>query len=70
VFQNEYPMVRWLEANGYNSYYRGRYQRSGGNISSHKVFLSVGHDEYWSGTQRANVEAARLPVSSGLLQRQ
>ena len=25
----------------------------------HKVFLSVGHDEYWSGPQRANVEAAR-----------
>ena len=23
------------------------------------MFLSVGHDEYWSGTQRANVEAAR-----------
>jgi hypothetical protein len=23
------------------------------------VFLSVGHDEYWSGDQRANVEAAR-----------
>ena len=27
--------------------------------SKHKVFLSVGHDEYWSGAQRANVEAAR-----------
>ena len=26
---------------------------------NHKVFLSVGHDEYWSGDQRANVEAAR-----------
>ena len=23
------------------------------------MFLSVGHDEYWSGEQRANVEAAR-----------
>ena len=23
------------------------------------MFLSVGHDEYWSGGQRANVEAAR-----------
>ena len=28
-------------------------------IANHKVFLSVGHDEYWSGVQRANVEAAR-----------
>ena len=28
-------------------------------IKNHRVFLSVGHDEYWSGAQRANVEAAR-----------
>ncbi len=28
-------------------------------IKNHKTFLSVGHDEYWSGGQRANVEAAR-----------
>ena len=26
---------------------------------NHKVFMSTGHDEYWSGPQRANVEAAR-----------
>ena len=30
-----------------------------GAAANHKVFLSVGHDEYWSGAQRANVEAAR-----------
>ena len=28
-------------------------------LLNHKVFLSVGHDEYWSGPQRANVAAAR-----------
>ncbi|MFC7480037.1 N,N-dimethylformamidase beta subunit family domain-containing protein [Luedemannella flava] len=28
-------------------------------MKNHKIFLSVGHDEYWSGAQRANVEAAR-----------
>jgi hypothetical protein len=28
-------------------------------IGKRKLFLSVGHDEYWSGNQRANVEAAR-----------
>ena len=33
--------------------------RRGAELLEHKVFLSVGHDEYWSGTQRANVEAAR-----------
>ena len=33
--------------------------RRGAEMLEHKVFLSVGHDEYWSGDQRANVEAAR-----------
>jgi len=61
VFNAEYPMVRWLEANGYDvSYFTGvDTDRRGAQIRNHKVFLSVGHDEYWSGSQRANVEAAR-----------
>jgi hypothetical protein len=61
VFNAEYPMVRWLEGNGYNvSYFTGvDSDRLGNLISNHKVFLSVGHDEYWSGTQRANIETAR-----------
>src|SRR5690606_13611036 len=33
--------------------------RDGAKILQHKVFLSVGHDEYWSAEQRAAVEAAR-----------
>src|SRR3989454_2759648 len=61
VFNAEYPMVRWLEANGYNvSYFSGvDSDRSGPKILEHKVFISSRHDEYWSGPQRANVEAAR-----------
>jgi VCBS repeat-containing protein len=61
LFNAEYPMVRWLEANGYDvSYFAGvDSDRSGALIKDHKAFLSVGHDEYWSATQRANVEAAR-----------
>jgi subtilase family serine protease len=61
LFNAEYPMVRWLEANGYNvSYFTGvDSDRIGSEILDHQVFLSVGHDEYWSGGQRANVEAAR-----------
>jgi hypothetical protein len=61
LFDGEYPMVRWLEANGYNvSYSTGvDTDRRGAELLEHRVFLSVGHDEYWSGTQRANVEAAR-----------
>ena len=61
VFNAEYPMVRWLEANGYDVSYITDVDtdRLGNLITHHKVFVSVGHDEYWSGAQRANVEAAR-----------
>ncbi|MFG1994408.1 N,N-dimethylformamidase beta subunit family domain-containing protein [Actinoplanes sp. NPDC048988] len=61
VYNAEYPMVRWLEANGYDvSYIAGvDADRNGALLRNHQAFLSVGHDEYWSGQQRANVEAAR-----------
>jgi len=61
VFNAEYPMVRWLEANGFDvSYFTGvDIARRGDEILEHKIFLWVGHDEYWSAHQRANVEAAR-----------
>ena len=54
-------MVRFLESNGYDvSYTTGvDTDRRGAELLEHEVFLSVGHDEYWSGAQRANVEAAR-----------
>lgn len=35
----------------------GRYTAS--SLQSHKAFLSVGHDEYWTARQRSNVEYAR-----------
>ncbi|WP_028659469.1 DUF4082 domain-containing protein [Nocardioides insulae] len=58
---NEYPLVRFLERNGYDvSYLSGvDTDRHGDLLTNHDVFLSVGHDEYWSGAQRENVEAAR-----------
>ena len=61
VFNAEYPMVRWLERNGYDvSYFTDvDSDRNGAEILEHDVFLSVGHDEYWSAGQRTNVEAAR-----------
>lgn len=60
-FADEYPMIRWLEANGYNvSYSSGMdTDRFGANLKLHKAWMSSGHDEYWSGNERANVEAAR-----------
>ena len=61
IFSEEYPMIRWLERNGYDvSYFSGvDTDRYGSQLLSHKVFLSVGHDEYWSDQQRTNVETAR-----------
>ena len=61
VFNAEYPMVRWLESNGYDVAYISGVDshRAGALLRNHRVFLSVGHDEYWSGGQRANVAAAR-----------
>ncbi len=67
-FAYEFPIVRFLETNGYDvSYFTGvDADRNGALITQHKVFLSVGHDEYWSGGQRANVEAARDAVVNPL----
>jgi hypothetical protein len=61
LFGAEYPMVRWLESNGYDvTYFSGSdTDRRGALIRNHTLFLSVGHDEYWSAEQRANVESAR-----------
>jgi hypothetical protein len=61
VFNAEYPMVRWLERNGYDvSYETGvDTDRLGSLIRNHGLFMSTGHDEYWSGQQRSNVESAR-----------
>ena len=61
VFNAEYPMVRWLESNGYSvSYFTGvDAERNGALIKNHKVWMSNGHDEYWSGGERTNVTAAR-----------
>ena len=61
VFNAEYPFVRFLEANGYDASYTTGVDsdRRGELIANHRLFLSVGHDEYWSGRQRRNVEAAR-----------
>lgn len=60
-FSAEYPAIRWLERNGYDvSYFAGvDSDRRGETIREHKVFISAGHDAYWSGPQRRHIEAAR-----------
>jgi N,N-dimethylformamidase beta subunit-like protein len=61
VFNAEYPLVMYLESNGFDvSYVSGvDVARSPSLLLNHKIFVSAGHDEYWSGEQRANVETAR-----------
>jgi Ca2+-binding RTX toxin-like protein len=57
----EFTAIQFLEKNGFDvSYISGvDTARSGDELLEHKLFLSVGHDEYWAGEQRDNVEAAR-----------
>jgi hypothetical protein len=61
LFGAEYGQLQWMEQQGYDiSYIAGLdTDRFGSLLLNHKVFTSTGHDEYWSGAQRANVEAAR-----------
>ena len=58
----EYPMIRFLEANGYDVRYTSGLDVSQPGytpiLEQHKIFMSTGHDEYWSGQQRTNIEAA------------
>ena len=56
----EYEMVRFLEENGYDVSYTSQSQvdANGALLKQHKIFISSGHDEYWSPGQRANVQAA------------
>lgn len=61
LFSAEYPAIRWLERNGYDVCYISGVDTGPGNaqLTNSRVFMSTGHDEYWSGDQRAHVEAAR-----------
>ncbi|HEX5923086.1 MAG TPA: DUF4082 domain-containing protein [Baekduia sp.] len=57
----EYSMIRFLERNGYDMSYTSSSDlgRAPALLLNHKVFISSGHDEYWSASQRSAVEAAR-----------
>lgn len=61
LFGSEYAAIYWLEKNGYDVSYMAGVDtaRNGSSLLDHKLFLSVGHDEYWSAQARSNVEAAR-----------
>ena len=60
--RTEYPLIRWLEKSGYDVSYQSGIDTDLGSfidLLKHKVFISSGHDEYWSRKQRRNVELAR-----------
>lgn len=62
LFGADYAAIYWLEKNGYDvSYISGvDTDRQGADyLTKYKSYISVGHDEYWSGGQRANIEEAR-----------
>ncbi|MDL1916885.1 DUF4082 domain-containing protein, partial [Anaerolineae bacterium CFX4] len=60
VFNAEYPMIRWLERNGYDVAYISGVDthRDASKLLDPTILLFAGHDEYWSQGQRDNVEAA------------
>jgi hypothetical protein len=57
----EMDFIRWLEKSGYDVTYSTSIDThtNGAALLSHKAFLSVGHDEYWSKEMRDAVELAR-----------
>jgi Domain of unknown function (DUF4082)/Fibronectin type III domain/Bacterial Ig domain len=60
-FYAEYQMIRWLEKNGYNMTYVSQPEIASNPsvLLNHKVVISSGHDEYWSGAERSAWVAAR-----------
>ena len=57
----ELPMIEFIEGNGYDvSYIASTDLDADGSqlLANHKVFLDSGHDEYWSGNQRAALQTA------------
>ena len=60
LYYAEYQMIYWLEEQGYDVSYVGSsdVDRNGSLLMNHKIFMSSGHDEYWSAGQLNNVKAA------------
>ena len=61
IFGSEYPMIQFLERNGYDvSYLSGvDITNTPSLLLNHKVFMSSGHDEYWDQQQWNAVTAAK-----------
>ena len=59
-FYSEFPMIYFLEQNGYDMTYISEQETDSdpSALLGHQIFISSGHDEYWSGNMRNNVQAA------------
>ena len=59
-FAFEYPFVRWAESQGYDlTYITNIDTHTNVNpLTNHRLFMSIGHDEYWSRGMRDNVSNA------------
>ncbi len=61
----ELPFVRWAERNGYDLDYAVNADlEDPATLADRRVYLSVGHDEYWSGPMRDTVEAFTAPAAT------
>ena len=52
LWGSEYPMIRFLESNGFDVSYQSAIdtdRQDSQVLLNHKLFVSSGHDEYWSG---------------------
>jgi hypothetical protein len=60
-FDWDFPMIRWLEREGYNVTYVTDVDAHADSryLLGRRVLLSAGHDEYWSWEMRDSWEAAR-----------
>ena len=60
LFGEEFAAIYWLEENGYNLNYISGIDAATnpGLLLNAKTYVDVGHDEYWTQSQFANVKAA------------
>ena len=63
VFYAEFPMIEWMEENGYDVTYVSQHDYSGSGgaalLEQHKIFMTAGHTEYIDAGDRAAMTAAR-----------
>src|SRR5439155_1202754 len=55
----DFPLVYWLEREGYDVSYISDTDLEGQAVGTHGVYVSAPHDEYWSAAMRSRLAAAR-----------